>query len=187
MVTLVGTDGVRVEQIDALDVQCRSITVTDDDGKTRLRIGVTPSGAGQLEIYEESGEMIALVGSDGVKVHEVEALDVQCRSFTVTDADGEKRLRIGVAPSGAGQLAIYKGSGEMVALVGADQLGQSGLIKALGPDGQVATYVGFREDGPGLFVHDAESGLRLRMTSSVAEWLELVRKPLESSKSGESP
>ncbi len=116
----------------------------------------------------------------GVKVEQVDAVDIQCRSLTVTDADGATRLQIGVTSSNAGQLEIYKGSEEMVVLIGTDQAGQSGLIEVFGPDQQVAAYVGFREDEPGVFVDVLESGRSMRLTSSVADWLELVRKTLDA-------
>lgn len=116
----------------------------------------------------------------GVKVEQVDAVDIQCRSLTVTDADGATRLQIGVTSSNAGQLEIYKGSEEMVVLIGTDQAGQSGLIEVFGPDEQVAAYVGFREDEPGVFVDVLESGRSMRLTSSVADWLELVRKTLDA-------
>lgn len=118
----------------------------------------------------------------GVKVEQVDALDVQCRSLTVTDADGATRLQIGVTSSNAGQLEIYKGSEEMVVLIGTDQAGQSGLIEVFSSDKQVATYVGFREDEPGVFVNVLESGRSMRLTSSVVDWLELVRNTLEANR-----
>lgn len=131
----------------------------------------------------------------GVKVEQVDALDVHavevhCRSLTVTNADGAPRLRIGVTPNGAGRLEIYEGSEEMVVLIGTDQAGQSGLIKVfssgkievLSSDEQVATYVGFREDEPGVFVNVLGSGRNMRLTSSVVDWLELVRNTLEANR-----
>lgn len=145
-----------------------------------MTLGITIRGRLFLPKARTPGVKVEQVDAVDVRAEDVHAVDVHCRSLTVTDADGATRLRIGVTSSNAGQLEIYKGSEEMVVLIGTDQAGQSGLIEVFGPDQQVAAYVGFREDEPGVFVDALESGRSMRLTSSVADWLELVRKTLDA-------
>jgi hypothetical protein len=114
----------------------------------------------------------------------IRCVRLECQDLSVTDPNGETRVRVGITPNQAGQIEIYGSDQKMVMVAGADNTGRSGRLQTLAADttpqvslhstdrgGQVATFdrddasqvvLGYDSMGPGTFLitPDAEGTTR---------------------------
>jgi hypothetical protein len=56
--------GINATNVRCVHLQCQDLTVTGPNGKKRVRMGVTPSQAGQMEVYGSDHTMVLVAGAD---------------------------------------------------------------------------------------------------------------------------
>ncbi len=117
----------------------------------------------------------------GMNALSVRCMHLECQDLTIAGPDGEKRVRIGVTPTQAGQMEVYGSHHAMVLVAGADSTGRSGRLQTLAADttpqvsihstdrgGQIAAFgsedktrvvVGYDEIGAGSFLVASEGGV----------------------------
>ncbi len=54
----------KCDRLEAISATSRSLGVVNSQGKAQVSLGVTPGGAGQIELRGKSGRKIALIGAD---------------------------------------------------------------------------------------------------------------------------
>jgi len=77
---------------------------------------------------------------------EIHCGQLDAQMMTVVGPRGKDRLRMGAVRPGAGRIEVCNRQEDVVAVVGADTLGRSGLVQTLGADGfpqtQLASFQG---------------------------------------------
>lgn len=122
--------GMNAQQVRCVRLQCQDLSITGPNGENRVRVGITPNQAGQIEIYGSDQTMVMVAGADNTG---------RTGRLQTLAADQTPQVSLHSTDRG-GQVATYDRDDKTRVVLGYDSMGPGTYLIAPEAEG-VTRYV----------------------------------------------